>query len=105
MVNADDLRDASPWHPMTNAVDLKTLGKLVEELGECVAAASRCIIQGANEAEPVSGKINREWLEDEIADVYAGLSLTIDRFGLNTVRIRHRMQRKIERLRQWHDMA
>lgn len=101
----EKLKDPSPWHPMKDPVDLKTLGKFVEELGECVAATSRCVIQGIDEAEPVTGKINRTWLEDEIADVYAGLSLTVDRFGLNTVRIRARMQRKIEHLKQWHDMA
>lgn len=105
MANADGLRDASPWHPMTSPIDLKTLGKFTEELGECIAAASRCMIQGIDEAEPVTGKINREWLEDEIADVYAGLSLTVDRFGLNTARIRARMFRKIEHLKQWHIMA
>lgn len=105
MANADDLRDANPWHPMTNPVDLKTLGKLNEELGECVAASSRCMIQGIEGAEPVTGKINRDWLEDEIADVYANLSLTVDRFDLNTARIRARMTRKIQHLKQWHDMA
>lgn len=105
MANADDLRDANPWHPMKDPVDLKTLGKFNEELGECIAAASRCMIQGVNEAEPVTGKINREWLEDEIADIYAGAALTIDRFGLDTARIRVRMQRKIEHLKQWHSLA
>lgn len=105
MADADKLRDANPWHPMTNSVDLKTLGKLNEELNECGAATARCMIQGVDEAEPVTGKINREWLEDEIADVYAGLSLTVDRFGLNTARIRARMLRKIEHLKQWHSQA
>ncbi len=105
MTDANHLRDANPWHPMTNAVDLKTLGKFTEELGECVAAASRCMIQGIDEAEPVTGKINREWLEDEIADVYAGLLLTANRFGLDMSRIRIRMLRKMDHLKQWHDMA
>lgn len=105
MADADHLRDADPWHPMTDAVDLKHLGKLTEELAECIAAASRCVIQGVDELEPVTKKPNREWLEDEIADVYAGLLLTVDRFGLNTARIRKRMERKIEHLRQWHSMA
>lgn len=53
-------KDHSPWHPMTDSVDLKHLGKLMEELGECQAAIARCIIQGIDSAEPVTGKINKK---------------------------------------------
>ena len=73
MANADELRDANPWHPMSDAVDLKHLGKLAEELSEAGAAVARCIIQGIDEKEPVTGKINREWLQDELADVIANI--------------------------------
>lgn len=83
MANADDLRDASPWHPMSDAVDLKHLGKLAEELSEAGAAVARCIIQGIDEAEPVTGKINRQWLQDELADVQANIGLVIERFKLH----------------------
>lgn len=41
--------DARPWHPEKDAVRLKHLGKLAEELNECGAAVSRCIIQGIDE--------------------------------------------------------
>lgn len=34
----------SPWHPMTDPVDLKHMGKFLEELGECSAAAARCVV-------------------------------------------------------------
>lgn len=112
MSNADELRDASPWHPITDAVDLKHLGKLSEELSElsaaaskCGAAVSRCIIQGIDEAEPVTGKINREWLEDEIADVRANSELNIERFNLDEARIAARCEKKKRYLRQWHKLA
>lgn len=105
MANADDLRDANPWHPIKDPVDLKTLGKFLEELNECGSAVARCIIQGVNECEPVTGKINKEWLEDEIADVIAGIHLTIARFGLDTIRMYQRTMRKEKHLKQWHDMA
>lgn len=95
----------NPWHPMTDPVDLKTLGKFAEELGECTAAVSRCIIQGINEAEPVTGVVNREWLENEIADVTAGAQLAAERFNLNEDRMRERMTQKKKRLREWHKMA
>lgn len=95
----------NPWHPITDTVDLKHLGKLGEELGECGAAVARCIIQGIDEAEPTTGKINREWLEDEIADVAANAQLVAERFGLDKDRIRDRAERKVAQLRTWHDMA
>lgn len=105
MVNVDKLRDASPWHPMSDPVDLKHIGKFLEELGECSAAASRCMIQGINECEPVTGKPNKDWLEDEIADVLANIELVITRFGLNTDVIHARRKRKMDYLRQWHELA
>lgn len=112
MADADHLRDASPWHPIKDAVDLKHLGKLGEELTELAAAASkcgaavcRCIIQGVEESEPVTGKLNRHWLEDEIADVEANIRLVVGRFDLDRERMHQRMERKIAHLRQWHGMA
>lgn len=99
------MKDASPWHPMTDPVDLKHLGKFAEELNECGAAVARCIIQGIDEAEPVTGKINRAWLTDEIADVLCNASLVIARFGLDPLHIEERFKRKAEHLTQWHAMA
>lgn len=95
--------DVNPWHPMTDQTDRKTIGKLLEELGECTSAAARCDIQGIDEAHPETGKVNREWLEDEIADVLAGFALTRERFGLNISE--ERIERKIAALRAWHAMA
>lgn len=95
----------SPWHPMTDPVDIKHLGKLAEEVNELGTALARCLIQGIDEAEPVTGKINRAWLEDEIADVLAGVELAIERFALNGDFINARKLRKISGLRRWHRMA
>jgi hypothetical protein len=95
----------NPWHPIKDAVDLKHLGKLSEELGECSSAVARCIIQGIDEREPVTGKLNRDWLSEEIADVLAGLKLAIERFDLDQVAIDARVARKYEQLKSWHRMA
>lgn len=105
MADADKLCDANPWHPMTNSVDLKHLGKLAEELGEAQAAVARCLIQGIEEKEPVTEKINREWLEDELADVAANIALVSDHFKLDRVRMTARAERKKIHLRQWHLLA
>lgn len=95
----------NPWHPIQDPVDLKHLGKLGEELGECSAAVSRCIIQGVDQTEPVTGKLNRTWLEDEIADVLGNAQLVMERFSLDAKRIRERAEDKVKRLRTWHEMA
>lgn len=94
----------NPWVPMKNPLDLKHLGKLAEELNECAAAVSRCIIQGIMEKEPVTQKLNKEWLEDEIADVYANIWVVSDHFKLDMGRIFERQQRKITNLQIWHAM-
>jgi hypothetical protein len=105
MIDTTKLVDASPWHPIKDAVDLKHLGKFGEELNECGSAVSRCIIQGVHECEPVTGKPNVQWLEDEIADVLAGIDLCIERFNLDVPRIKERQARKKLHLRSWHRMA
>lgn len=105
MSNSKTSPRLNPWHPMTDSLDLKHLGKLAEETGELSAAVSRCIIQGIDEAEPVTGKVNREWLEDELADVAANSLLVIERFGLDQQRMRERAERKAAQLRTWHEMA
>lgn len=105
MSDADTLRDANPWHPITDAVDLKHLGKLAEEANELGSAIARCIIQGVDECEPVTGKSNRAWLQDEIADVQANLDLVIERFGLDEEAMEARAAKKRGHLKQWHDLA
>ena len=100
-----DFKGYNPWHPMTDPVDIKCLGKFGEELGECGAAVSRCLIQGIDEAEPVTGKVNREWLQEEIADVLANIGLVIKRFDLDEKAIYARAQMKADRLASWHEMA
>jgi hypothetical protein len=99
------LKPYHPWHPMQEPIDLKHIGKLMEELGELMAACSRCLIQGIDECEPVTGKSNRLWLEEEIADVRINLQLVEKHFRLNEGYILMRMLDKVDRLREWHKMA
>ncbi len=91
----------SEWDPMSNPGDIALVGKAQEELGECIAALARCLIQGIFEAEPKTGKVNKEWLEDEIADVYAMLQLIDQRFGLDSIRVYHRQKLKQAYKRKW----
>ncbi|MFZ5737706.1 MAG: hypothetical protein ACOY6K_12580 [Pseudomonadota bacterium] len=103
--DANKLGAPNPWHPITDSIDLKHLGKFAEELNECGSAVARCIIQGVNECEPVTGKRNRDWLQDEIADVIANAQLVIDHFKLDSEAIHIRAARKQAHLKAWHDLA
>lgn len=95
----------SPWHPITDPLDLKHLGKLAEECGELSAALARCIIQGLDEAEPVTGKVNRQWLTEEIADVIANINVVQAHFFLSHDAIVDRVRRKEANLKRWHANA
>jgi len=93
----------SPWTPDTNKTHLRVLGKALEELTECGSAVARCIIQGIDESEPVTGKPNRQWLQEEIADAYATLGLMCQYMKLDKSFIFERSMGKALRLRGWID--
>lgn len=93
----------SPWTPETSQHRLAVLGKLAEEGTEVATAAVRCIIQGIDEREPVTGKLNREWLEDEIADIRAQTNLAIAALELDEWRIHQRVMAKMAYTGSWQD--
>lgn len=98
-------KNLNPWHPIQDPVTLKHLGKLLEELGELTSAVSRCLIQGVDEVEPTTGTPNRQWLQDETADVMAGLWLLTQHLELDENAIYKRSLGKQAKLREWHKMA
>lgn len=91
----------APWVPMIDPASVKALGKLAEEAGELVAVASRCIIQGIDEKIPESDKTNRDWLEQELADIFANAEIVCEHFALNYDRINSRMSKKKRLLERW----
>lgn len=98
-------KQLNPWFPETDPMMLIHLGKFLEEVNELGAAIARCIIQGVNESEPVTGKPNMQWLEDEIADVSASGALVTEYLELRTKRINERYDRKMAHLREWHKLV
>jgi NTP pyrophosphatase (non-canonical NTP hydrolase) len=86
----------------TNSV--RALGKALEELGECTSAVARCLIQGIDEREPISGKPNYVWLSQEIADVYAQFEILIDHFNLDLAEIHQRRRDKVKQMEEWRAM-
>ena len=93
----------SEWQPVTDKYILAILGKAGEELCEAGSAIFRCIIQGIHESEPVTKKLNKEWLEDEIADVRAMLEHVEDRLNLDNERITKRTNVKFAWKATWFD--
>lgn len=91
-----------PWKPMDNPIDIKHMGKLLEETGELGAIAARCLIQGMDGKNPETGKLNSIALEDEIADILVNTRLVQEHFDLDAERVLKRAEDKYPRLRAWH---
>ena len=94
----------SPWQPETNPVRLAIYGKWQEELGECNSAIARCLCQGIDECDPETGKPNRQWLSEEIADIIMGYELAVEHFGLDMEFIRARADAKKAHKKEWHKL-
>jgi len=86
------------------AIDTDALTDLTSALGRCVAAVSRCIIQGVDETEPSTGVLNRAWLTEEMIAVRRGCARAIAIFDLDPARIKERITFKESHLRRWHGM-
>jgi NTP pyrophosphatase (non-canonical NTP hydrolase) len=93
------------WNVETDAKALRRLGKLGEELGELQAVVSRCIVQGINEIDPGSGKLNRVRLMEEIADVEAQVHCSTLHFGLSAVDIIRRANQKVDQMEEWEALC
>ena len=100
----DEDKAPNPWQPEQDRIRLAVLGKLLEELGEATAIVARCIIQGIDEYEPVTKKLNRAELLKELADVAATSLMAAELFQLDSVETYRRVQRKVAHLRAWHEM-
>ena len=94
----------SKWTPTTNLMMLRRMGKLQEELSELGSVAARCIIQGIDEVDPGSGRINRDRLVDEIADVIAQCEVTMDKLNLDDGYIYERVAEKVCQMAEWEGL-
>ena len=92
----------TPWQPEQNRFRLAVLGKLAEEAGELSARASRCIIHGLDEADPDTGRRNRDELAREVADVLACFEIL--RETLSIVPQDARIASKANGFRHWHSL-
>ena len=92
------------WTPTTSLMMLRRMGKLQEELAELANVAARCIIQGIDEVDPGTGKVNRDRLVDELADVLTQCRYTIHKLGLDEDRIEARANIKWGQMDEWESM-
>lgn len=105
-MRTEDIGDKEPsnWIPISDPKTLAALGKLGEEVNELGEIIFRSIIQGLNERNPETGKLNLEALEEEIADVRGLSALVIRQFELNEGAIAERAERKRKVKQSWISM-
>lgn len=105
MNKTENKHNLQPWHVETDSQRLRRFGKTLEELGELQAVVARCIIQGVDEIDPSSGKVNRKRLEEEIADVHAQLFLLRRTFNLDDEFIGQRSVDKMDQMHTWERLV
>lgn len=91
-------------HVETDAFRLRRLGKALEEMGELVSVLARCIIQGVDEVDPSSKKVNLQRMEEETADVLTQVACLIDAFKLDPERLAVRATDKKTSMDKWEDL-
>lgn len=95
----------SPWNPPALSQLLrKVLGKLGEETNELATVLFRIHIQGLDALVPGTTKTNRQWLEEEIADVLATSAQTVKHLALDLEFIDTRASKKTTYLEKWYLM-
>lgn len=90
-----------PWKPDADPRQARRIGKTTEEAGELIAVLARIAIQGLDAIDPSSGKSNRQRLEEEMADLYAQMELTMDYLALDRPRMSARACEKRRQMNAW----
>jgi len=92
------------WKPEEDVVLHQALGKLAEECSELAKIAMRCVIQGYAEADPVTEKLNRTQLMEEVADVKATMRWLFDVLDIPFKGESQREARKFDGFKRWEAM-
>lgn len=95
----------SPWRVERKAKVLRRVGKTGEEAAELIKILFRIVIQGLEGIDPATGKTNVEAMEEEIADAYLQLDLSVEQFDLDPKRIVERMERKRANMVEWEELV
>lgn len=92
------------WKPETDVILHQALGKCAEECAELSQALARCLIQGFHEAEPITHKLNRTHLFEEVADLKAALRWLFDVLDEPFKGESERERRKFDGFKHWENM-
>lgn len=92
------------WKPEPDVILHQALGKLAEECAELSQAVARCLIQGYHEEEPVTHKLNRTQLREEVADVKAAMRWLFDVLDQPFEGESERERRKFDGFKRWQRM-
>ncbi|MGQ8634415.1 hypothetical protein ACUTJJ_23360 [Agrobacterium sp. DKPNP3] len=92
------------WKPEEDVVLHQALGKLAEECSELAKIATRCMIQGYAEADPVTEKLNRTQVMEEVADVRAAMRWLFDVLDIPFKGESQREARKFDGFKRWEAM-
>ncbi|CUX03708.1 hypothetical protein [Agrobacterium genomosp. 2] len=92
------------WKPEGDVVLHQALGKLAEECSELAKIATRCMIQGYVEADPVTQKLNSTQLMEEVADVRATMRWLFDVLDQPFKGESPREARKFDGFKRWEAM-
>ena len=98
------MTDINPWTPERDIVLHQALGKLAEECNELAKIATRCMIQGYAEADPVTQQLNRTQLMEEVADVKATLRWLFDVLDEPRIGESLREAQKFDGFKAWEAM-
>lgn len=96
------MKKPNPWIPEENLIIRAILGKFIEEAGEAITAASRCLIQGLDEKHPITGKANIQWLEEEFDDLENMIKQARRRFQLESSYVR--LGNKERHINEWIEL-
>lgn len=97
----------SPWTPPDfDSITRKAINKLGEENSELTTVLFRIQNQtdGLDAIIPGETKTNRQWLEEEIADVMATSALAVKHLKLDLEFIEQRAKKKTVYLEKWYMM-
>lgn len=92
----------SPWMPERNPLTVAMIGKLGEEASELAQRCFRILIQGLEERDPDSKRLNSEELAREMSDVAACMHVVHEK--LKIYLMLGRRDDKVAGFDRWHKM-
>jgi hypothetical protein len=83
---------------MKSAEDIACLAPFCEALGVAAGAVARCMANGVEGNDAITGEPHRKWLEEKLAHVLASAAAVTKQFGLDQTNIAAQTLRRTEYL-------